>query len=181
MRERIFHIVLASMIILWLPGCQSSSGSPSTFDDVTAFVEDARLRIEEASVSDFKSLQESEEYFVLVDVRAKEEHDRGYIPGSVLIPRGSLEFRIGSEDFWDNEGLYLPEKSDKLVLYCKSGKRSALAADALQKLGYENVIAISGGFNAWKAENPEEVEVNLPPITSPGISPITVEEEGGGC
>lgn len=179
MRYRIYSMTLA--IALVLMGCQPTSTVPTSYADVEAMVEDAKTRIVETSLEDFAALLESEEYYVLLDVRSKGEHDRGYIPGSVLIPRGSLEFRIGSEEFWDNEGLYLPEKSDKLVLYCKSGKRSALAVDALQKLGYENVTALTGGFLAWKAENPDEVEVNLPPVMSPGAAPIALEEEAGGC
>lgn len=179
MRYTIYSIILA--IAFLLPGCQPTSNVPTSYADVDAMIADAKTRIVETSLEDFATLLESDEYYVLLDVRAKGEHDRGYIPGSVLIPRGSLEFRIGSEDFWDNEGLYLPEKSDKLVLYCKSGKRSALAVDALQKLGYENVTALTGGFLAWKAENPDDVEVNLPPITAPGAAPIALEEEAGGC
>ena len=182
MRKLLFLICLALFINFLLSGCQNSSKTSSAnYSDVEALVEDAKSRIKELPLSEFEALQESEEYFVLLDVRSKDEHNQGYIPGSVLIPRGSLEFKVSNEAFWDNEGLYLPEKTDKLVLYCKSGKRSALAADALQKLGFENVIALAGGFNAWKAAYPSEVEVNLPPITSQGSTPVTVEEDAGGC
>jgi len=79
---------------------------------------------------------------VLIDVRESEEWDAGHIPGAKHVPRGYLESRI--------EGA-VPDRSQRVVLYCASGNRSALAAHTLQELmGYENVESMTGGITLWK-------------------------------
>src|SRR3712207_2633301 len=79
---------------------------------------------------------------VLVDVRESEEWDAGHIPGARHVPRGCLESRI--------EGA-VPDRSQRVVLYCASGNRSALAAHTLKELlGYENVKSMTGGITLWK-------------------------------
>src|SRR5262245_44815455 len=78
---------------------------------------------------------------VLIDVREKDEWTEGFIPGARWITRGYLEQRIEDQ---------VPEKSSEIVLYCAGGVRSALAARALQELGYSNVKSMAGGFTAWK-------------------------------
>src|SRR4029077_10051528 len=77
----------------------------------------------------------------LGDVREKNEWDEGHLPGAVFVPKSYLE--QGAED-------RLPSKDKPRILYCAGGVRSVMAADALQKLGYTNVISMSGGFNRWK-------------------------------
>jgi molybdopterin/thiamine biosynthesis adenylyltransferase/rhodanese-related sulfurtransferase len=77
---------------------------------------------------------------VLIDVRELDEHNDGYIPGSIYIPRGKLELRI--EDV-------VPQREATIVLYCAGGNRSALAAKTLGELGYRNVSSLAGGFTAW--------------------------------
>ena len=79
---------------------------------------------------------------VLVDVRESEEWDAGHIPGAKHVPRGYLESRI--------EGA-VPDRDQRVVLYCASGQRSALAANTLrEQLGYENVASMNGGITLWK-------------------------------
>ncbi|HVV52310.1 MAG TPA: molybdopterin-synthase adenylyltransferase MoeB [Polyangia bacterium] len=78
---------------------------------------------------------------ILIDVREKDEWVEGSIPGARWIPRGFLELRIEDQ---------VPEKSSEIVLYCAGGTRSALAARALNDLGYTNVKSLAGGFAAWK-------------------------------
>src|SRR4051794_38322377 len=78
----------------------------------------------------------------LVDVRESEEWDRGHIPGARHVPRGYLESRI--------EGAQ-PDRDARIVLYCASGQRSALAAHTLKDLlGYTNVASMTGGITLWK-------------------------------
>ncbi len=78
----------------------------------------------------------------LVDVRESEEWDRGHIPGAKHVPRGYLESRI--------EGAQ-PDRDARIVLYCASGQRSALAAHTLKDLlGYTNVASMTGGITLWK-------------------------------
>ena len=86
----------------------------------------------------------------LVDVRESEEWDAGHIPGAKHVPRGYLESRI--------EGA-APDRDARVVVYCASGTRSALAAHTLQDLlGYENVASMTGGITLWK-DRGYEVEV----------------------
>src|SRR3954463_11595097 len=87
---------------------------------------------------------------VLVDVRESEEWDAGHIPGAKHVPRGYLESRI--------EGA-VADRDQRVVLYCASGQRSALAANTLRdQLGYENVASMNGGITLWK-DRGYEVEV----------------------
>ncbi len=79
---------------------------------------------------------------VVVDVREQHEFEESHIPGAVHVPRGHLESRI--------EGA-APDKSQRVVLYCASGNRSALAAHTLQQLlGYEHAESMEGGITLWK-------------------------------
>ena len=77
----------------------------------------------------------------LADVREKDEWDAGHLPGAVHVPKSFLEQ-------WAEDRI--PDKTKTTVLYCAGGVRSAMAADTLAKLGYTNVISMSGGFNRWK-------------------------------
>jgi molybdopterin/thiamine biosynthesis adenylyltransferase len=79
---------------------------------------------------------------ILVDVREKNEWDEGYIPGALHIPRGFLELRVEEA---------IPDKSQKVVLYCAGGTRSMYAGLTLKQMGYEDVISMSGGFGQWKS------------------------------
>lgn len=86
---------------------------------------------------------------VLVDVRETLElQQQGRIAGAVHVPRGLLEFQADPEMPMHNPALQ-PDK--RLVLYCGSGGRSALAAKTLKEMGYPNVAHIAGGFGAWTA------------------------------
>jgi sulfur-carrier protein adenylyltransferase/sulfurtransferase len=78
---------------------------------------------------------------ILIDVREKDEWLEGHIPGARWIARGVLELRIEDQ---------VPERSAEIILYCAGGTRSALAARALEELGYSNVKSMAGGFTAWK-------------------------------
>jgi sulfur dioxygenase len=81
---------------------------------------------------------------VVIDVREPAELEAGYLPGAIHIPRGLLEFRIGSYR-------ELADPSVPVLVYCRSGARAALAAETLQRMGYTNVSSITGGFEAWVA------------------------------
>ena len=86
---------------------------------------------------------------VLVDIRdAPELEEHGRIPGAVHIPRGMLEFRADTTSPYHQAPL---DPSTRVILHCASGGRSALAAQTLQEMGYEQVAHLDGGMNAWKA------------------------------
>jgi len=77
---------------------------------------------------------------VLIDTREDREWEAGHATGAVHLSTGIIERDIESE---------VPDKSTTLVLYCGGGFRSALVADALQKMGYTNAISLDGGWRAW--------------------------------
>ena len=93
---------------------------------------------------------------VLVDVRESEEWDRGHIPGALHVPRGYLESRIDAA---------VGDRDARVVVYCASGQRSALAAHTLSELlGYTNVASMTGGITLWKDRG---YKVDVPAVLSP--------------
>ena len=102
-----------------------------------------RSQIEEVDPSDVKATLSNGNGIVLLDVRESDEWDAGHIPGAKHIPRGYLESRV--------EGVVGSDRSQRVVIYCASGQRSALAANTLKELlGYEDVASMNGGITLWK-------------------------------
>lgn len=93
---------------------------------------------------------------LVIDVREPGEYKPGFIPGSVNIPRGVLEFKIGKDQFWEDQFLYPPLKEEPIVLICKRGHRSILAVDAVKKMGFHNVKVLKDGFKKWELTYPIE-------------------------
>jgi rhodanese-related sulfurtransferase len=86
---------------------------------------------------------------LLVDIRETEERSSsGAIPGAVHAPRGMLEFYADPTSPYHRPEF---ETDRRVVLYCASGGRSALATDMLQQLGYARMAHLDGGFKAWAA------------------------------
>jgi len=113
-----------------------------------AMLAEANAVIETVSIQDLPYLQDDPEVLV-VDVRETVERDKdGMIPGSVHAPRGLLEFQADPESPVYNSDLK-PDK--RLVLYCGTGGRSALAAKTLLDMGYAEVASLAGGYSAWKS------------------------------
>jgi len=111
-------------------------------------VTDAKSRVKECSVADVRARQAAGERFALVDVREESEYAAGHLPGAIHIGKGVIERDIEAK---------VPDQAAPLVLYCGGGFRSALAADAVQKMGYTNVISMDGGWSGWvKAGLPTE-------------------------
>ena len=112
-----------------------------TMPEFHQLVNEAKNEIQEIGPADLKKMQEAKEDFVLIDVREPDETARGTIPGAVTIPRGKLELDIDQ---------VTSDKDKKVVLYCGGGSRSALAASALKKMGFRNVISLATGYRGWK-------------------------------
>ena len=97
---------------------------------------------EQISGAEAKALMDSESGYIIIDARTQEEYDQGHIPGAILIPEYEIADRAEKE---------LPDKNQLILVYCRSGRRSKIAAEELVKLGYTNVKEF-GGIIDWKYE-----------------------------
>ena len=113
-------------------------------------VDQAKARIREVGVQDVRSDAERGVDFVLVDTREESEWSRGHAAGAMHLGKGVIERDVEAK---------IPELDRRIVLYCGGGYRSALAADALQQMGYTNVFSLAGGWRAWNdAKMPVETD-----------------------
>jgi rhodanese-related sulfurtransferase len=106
-------------------------------------VGDAKSRVRETTVDEVKARLDRGEALTLIDVREESEFAKDHLPGAVHLGKGILER--------DVEGRY-PDTSAELILYCGGGFRSALSADALEKMGYTNVLSMDGGIRGWRGK-----------------------------
>lgn len=121
----------------------------TALDLVTA----AKTRIHEVAVADADhAVQEAH---VVVDVREADEFAAGHLPGAIHASRGMLEFKFSSNPD-------LSARDLNIVLYCKTSGRAALAACALQDMGYLHVTSIAGGYDAWVAAGKPIVKPSMP-------------------
>jgi rhodanese-related sulfurtransferase len=105
-----------------------------------AIVDAARRQIRECTVADVKRRLDAGERFLLVDTREESEYARGRLPGAIHLGKGVIERDIEER---------IPDVTTPVVLYCGGGYRSALAAEAVQRMGYANVISMDGGWRGW--------------------------------
>jgi rhodanese-related sulfurtransferase len=105
-----------------------------------AIVTDAKSRVRECTVQDVQARRAKGDQFQLLDVREESEYAKGHVPGAKHLGKGVIERDIE---------MVVPDTAAPIVLYCGGGFRSALAADALQKMGYTNVISMDGGWRGW--------------------------------
>jgi rhodanese-related sulfurtransferase len=116
-------------------------------------VAQAKTRIQEVALNAVdEAIQNAD---VLLDVREAEEYAAGHLPGAIHASRGMLEFKLSSSPELSSRDL-------KIVLYCKTSGRAALAACALHDMGYLQVKSIAGGFDAWVAAGKPVAKPNLP-------------------
>ena len=105
-------------------GC--SDGGSATYDQISG--------------AEAKALMDSESGYIIIDARTQSEYDEGHIPRAILIPEYEIADRAEKE---------LPDKDQLILVYCRSGRRSKIAAEELVKLGYTNVKEF-GGIIDWK-------------------------------
>ena len=121
---------LIALLTFTLPfGCVGCSGGGSASYD-------------QISGAEAKALMDSESGYIIIDARTQEEYDEGHIPGAILIPEYEIADRAEKE---------LPDKDQLILVYCRSGRRSKIAAEELVKLGYTNVKEF-GGIIDWEYE-----------------------------
>lgn len=105
-------------------------------------VNDAKQRVREITVDDVKHMLDGgNPDFLLIDVREDNEWAKDHLPKALHLGKGIIERDVETR---------VPELSTPLVLYCGGGFRSALAADALQRMGYTNVASMDGGIREWR-------------------------------
>ncbi|SRR5581483_322796 len=104
-------------------------------------VQDAKSRVQEIDIEGYRKMREQGKQHLLVDVREDSEWQAGHAAGAIHLGKGVIERDIETK---------VPDKNTTLVLYCGGGFRSALAADALQKMGYKDAISLDGGWRAWQ-------------------------------
>jgi rhodanese-related sulfurtransferase len=104
-------------------------------------VNEAKKRIQECQLDDVLKKRDSGHAFHFVDTREDSEWQAGYAEGAIHLGKGVIERDIEAK---------IPNKNDEIILYCGGGFRSALAAEALMKMGYTNVFSMDGGMRAWR-------------------------------
>src|SRR5216684_4050380 len=104
-------------------------------------VNEAKSRVKETDMAGYKKMLADGSKAVLIDVREDSEWAAGHATGAVHLGKGVIERDIETQ---------IPDKDTKLVPYCGGGFRSALAGDALQQMGYSNVISLDGGWRAYQ-------------------------------
>ena len=121
---------LLMLLTLALPfGCVGcSDGGSATYEQISG--------------AEAKALMDSESGYIIIDARTQPEYDEGHIAGAILIPEYEIADRAEKE---------LPDKNQLILVYCRSGRRSKIAAEELVKLGYTNVKEF-GGIIDWKYE-----------------------------
>ena len=104
-------------------------------------VNESKARVRQIDIQGYQTMRGGAEPHVLVDVREDSEWAAGHAAGAVHVGKGVIERDIETK---------IPDRATRLVLYCGGGFRSALAADALQQMGYTDVISLDGGWRAWQ-------------------------------
>ena len=123
-----------SLLILGLLLLLTACSSPTKNNQEMVFL---NITAEEA-----RKLMDSEKDRIILDVRSREEYDQGHIPGAILIPNTEIEAKAAD---------LLPDKDQLILVYCRSSRRSKLAAQSLADLGYTNIREF-GGILDWPYE-----------------------------
>lgn len=126
--KRFIALILSVLTSLAVVSCNKVPEQDITYE---------RINAEEA-----KAIMDRESGYIIIDARTQSEYDEGHIPGAILIP----EYEIANK-----AGEMLKDKNQLILVYCRSGRRSKIAAQALVDLGYTNVKEF-GGIIDWKYE-----------------------------
>jgi len=126
MRKSFFMLLMLLCILLVACKTDASKGEPTMYEQITA----------ESAMN----LMDSE--CTILDVREQDEFDTGHIPGAILLPYTEIETKAET---------ILPDKEKLILVYCRSGRRSKIAAESLVNLGYTNIKEF-GGIIDWPYE-----------------------------
>ena len=123
--KRLLPFVLSLMLL-------SSCGTPGS----------SSLGFRQISMDEAVKMMKDEKNYIILDVRRPDEFAEGHIPGAINVP---------NEEIGTAEIAVLPDKSQMILIYCRSGRRSKEASEKLVKLGYTNIVEF-GGILDWKGE-----------------------------
>ena len=145
MKKALCIISVLLCILLTACGDDSSIGIIGGADGPTSIIvaeKGEKAMYEQITPEEAKKIMDSGEEHIILDTREQDEFDEGHIPGAILIPYTEIENK--AEEM-------LPDKDKLILVYCRSGRRSKIAAEALSKLGYTNVKEF-GGIIDWPYE-----------------------------
>ena len=117
----------------------SACAAPAAAAATPAPTATAAVEYKKISAADATARMDSGETIIILDVRTQEEYDAGHIPGAILVP---------NETIVDKQPELLPDLDAEILVYCRSGNRSAQAAKKLIAIGYTNVVDF-GGIIDW--------------------------------
>jgi rhodanese-related sulfurtransferase len=123
--KKLLPFVLSIMLF---SSCTSSGGSSNSYRQI--------------SMGEAVKMMKDEKNYIILDVRTPEEYLEGHIPGAINVP---------NEEIGTAEISELPDKSQLILVYCRSGRRSKEASQKLAELGYTNIVEF-GGINDWNGE-----------------------------
>jgi phage shock protein E len=158
--KNIFHLLTLSLLLGFATSCKG------IYENGSEMAADCSDQVSQICVKTLQAKVEEGGDFYLIDVRQPSDYYTGNIPGSVLIARGVLEFKIDDMDFWSEQYIYPPEKDTEIIVYSENGDLGILAAKSLMQLGFTNVYNLEGGYKAF---NPNQ---------DPNAKPVT---PGAGC
>ena len=144
--KRILFII-STILCIFLTACgdATSIGIIGGADGPTSIIvadKGEKAMYEQITPEEAKKIMDSGEEHIILDTREQDEFDEGHIPNAILIPYTEIENK--AEEM-------LPDKDAQILVYCRSGRRSKIAAESLSKLGYTNVKEF-GGIIDWKYE-----------------------------
>lgn len=135
-------IILLIVSLTLFSSCSGTENNEKTTISTTENIADNILGYEQISGEQAKNLMDTEKDYIIIDARTTEEFNEGHIEGAILIPEYEIGERAEKE---------LPDKEKLILVYCRSGRRSKIAAQALADLGYTNVKEF-GGIIDWQYE-----------------------------
>ena len=138
----IFLLIISLTLFSSCSGNANTEETQNTTIDTTETSINNSLTYEQISGEEAKRLMDTETDFIIVDARTEEEFNEGHIEGAILIPEYEISERAEKE---------LPNKDQLILVYCRSGRRSKIASQALADLGYTNVKEF-GGIIDWQYE-----------------------------
>lgn len=142
--KKYIGIILVMLMIVGMTGCSSINQGGDVKNMSTNINEQKQYT--QVSMEETIAIMETEQDYIILDVRTSEEYSEYHIPNAINIP---------NETIGTNEILELPNKEQLILVYCRSGNRSKQAAKKLADLGYSHVVEF-GGINDWPKETVSE-------------------------